>query len=180
MTSKHSTARSSQLAIIALLAAVVLAPACQSGQGGSADAKRSARDARRQVEKVAWDADEVTRLTAQLSEQMTAVRQSIRLEPGIQEQVRMQSKAAVRLTDLLRVLEKSSRQLASRVAGGGGLEETLPVVRKIGSLLRSARVQGRSLMITEPSLEVIEQARATLKELGPFYGVQLDPAESSA
>ena len=90
-----------------------------------------------------------------------------------------QSKRGARLLDTLRVIERSSRQLSTRVADGGGLEETLPIVQRIGLGLRDARVNARQLMLTEPTLNVIEEARVTLQELSPFYGIQLLPVEPS-
>ena len=92
----------------------------------------------------------------------------------------MQSKAAVRLSDTLRSLEKSAKQLAAKVAGGGGLGDTDGIVRKIASQLRSAKIDARSQMLGETTLGLVEQARGTLRALSPFYGTQLDPAETTS
>lgn len=169
----NATARPERLAVIAVSALLALALACQSSQGGAGPKDR-------QIEQVPWDAEQVTSLTAQLATQMTAVRQSVRLEPGIGDLLRMQASNAVRLTDLLRILERSTKQLAVRVADGGGLDETTGLIKKIGSQLRSARVHARSLMLTEPTLEVVEQARETLEALSPYYGTRLNPADPPA
>jgi hypothetical protein len=169
-------ARCSPLALLALFALAALDSACQSTEAGTAKSRSAARE----IDQVAWDQPEVVRLTAQLSKQTTAVRQALRKEPTFQDQARMQSKAGFRLMETLRVLETSTRQLAARAEKGGGLEETLPVVKKIGSLLRRARDEARSQMLAAPTLAAIAQARETLRALSPFYGTQLDPAETPA
>jgi hypothetical protein len=182
---KHTRTRSRRSTAVALLAAVALAIACQSDDAASPSHQaapsppRSSAAEERSIERAPWDAARVEELTSRLAKQMMALRQSVRLEPSLQDVSGMQSKRGAQLMDTLRVIELSARQLSARVAGGGGLEETRPIMQKIGVSLRDARVDARQLMLTAPTLDVIEEARVTLEGLSPFYGIQLLPVEPS-
>ena len=185
MTREQSSATVTRIRIATLLMTVILATACQSdGTSSSKQAstpsqpRQSAAEARK-IDTIPWDSEEVVVLASRLTRQIRALRQSVRREPSLQDISGMQSKRGARLLDTLRVIELSARQLSTRVAGGAGLDDTFPIVQKIGAQLRDARVDARQLMLTEPTLDVIEEGRATLQALSPFYGIQLDPVEPS-
>lgn len=120
-------------------------------------------------DRIAWDQAKVTDLAQQLSAAMTNVRQASMKDPTIRNPSTTNRLAARQFLDTLRDLEASCRQLARRLEGGGGFEETLPVARRIGTLLRDAQDTSRRLMETEAQRAVIDPAVAIINRISPFY-----------
>lgn len=117
-----------------------------------------------------WNQEEMTKLSAQLATQMGEVRDAFRRGPTYRDPVASNQRAAAQLGDTLGQLERSTRQLRDRVAGGGDMESTRPVARRIGTLLRDADVQSNRLMTTQWTNERIKPTMETLNAIAPFYG----------
>ena len=66
-------------------------------------------------------------------------------------------------------IARSSRQLAERLAAGGGYEETLNVAKKIRSLVRDAEVQGAKIMTTVWMEKELRPVESLLARLGRYY-----------
>ena len=132
----------------------------------SAGAQTSAQPAERK----AWNAEEMQALADQLAKEMNTARQAARREPQLQDAQRPGGRKATRFLDNLRLLETSSKQLASRVGSGGGYEQTLGIARKFGVLLRDSEVLSRSLNLSEGMTKDLDAAHRTLNKIAPYYG----------
>ena len=118
----------------------------------------------------AWDQEQMTDLSAQLTKAMGAVRQAFRREPSFRDPNNPNRRASQNMDQTLRALETSARQLHARVSGGGGYQETLGIARKIGTQLNDAQVEGRRIMTSHWMDERIRPAMALINEIAPFYG----------
>ena len=118
----------------------------------------------------AWNAEEVQALADQLSTEVTEARHAVRKESGFKSTASGSDRAAQQFDEKMRLLEKSAKQYASRVRGGGGFEETSGIARKIGVQLRDLDVLGRRLLLTKPTLAKLNAAQKTINQLSPYYG----------
>ncbi len=118
----------------------------------------------------AWNAEEVQALADQLAKELTEARHAVRKETGFKSSASGSDRAAQQFDEKLRLLEKSAKQYAARVRGGGGFEETSGIARKVGVQLRDLEVLGRRLLITKPTLETLNAAQRTVNQLSPYYG----------
>ena len=84
------------------------------------------------------------------------------------------SRAHLALTDGLRLIRNESRHLKRELEQGKGREETLPVAKRLRSLIDSARVDARKLRLTSPLLDEIQATNATLAQLWEYYGLAAD------
>ena len=121
-------------------------------------------------ERKAWNAEEVQALADQLAKEVTEARHAVRKESGFNSTASGSDRAAQQFDEKLRLLEKSAKQYAARVRGGGGLEETSGIARKIGVQLRDLEVLSRRLLLTKPTLETLTAAQKTINRLSPYYG----------
>lgn len=121
-------------------------------------------------ERKAWDQARVLELSDRLAGQLGEIRQTFRRESAYANPAMLQQRASGQFADILKALEQSTKQLRERVEKGEGYEETLPVARKIGSLLRDADVQGSKLFTSSFMTEKVRPAMQTLNELAPYYG----------
>jgi len=124
----------------------------------------------------AWDQEEVTAQAKALHAAVKEVRQSMRREST--GDLASQGRARERMLQILKVLEQSCGQLAARLEGGAGHEETLNIAKKIRSLVRDARTEGRKFMTTQQTDERVEPADQAIAALGPYYFAE--PAEAEA
>ena len=122
------------------------------------------------IERKAWNAEEVQGLADQLAKELTDARHAVRKEAGFKSATSGSDRAAQQFDEKLRLLEKSAKQYAARVRGGGGFEETSGIARKVGVQLRDLEVLGRRLLITKPTLETLNAAQRTVNQLSPYYG----------
>lgn len=122
------------------------------------------------VERKEWNAEDMQRFTAQLVQEMSAARQAARREPLLQDAQRASSPRPVRYMENLRQLERTSKQLASRVSNGGGFEETQGIARKFGVLLRDSEVLARSLSLSKATMDDLAAVQRTVNQIAPFYG----------
>lgn len=137
---------------VALLAATALAGMLSAAAG---------------AERLAWDQAAVTAKAGDLVEAIEALRLAEKKQPT--NLVATQQRAHARYLQTLKGLEQSSKQLHRRLQQGEGREATMPVAKKLRSLVRDAREDGSKFMTTETSLAVIEPAEAALAALGPYY-----------
>ena len=121
-------------------------------------------------ERKAWNAEEVQVLADQLAKELTEARHAVRKESGFKSTTSGSDRAAQQFDEKLRLLEKSAKQYAARVRGGGGLDETSGIARKVGVQLRDLEVLSRRLLLTKPTLETLKAAQKTINQLSPYYG----------
>ena len=121
-------------------------------------------------EQKTWNAEEVQGLADQLAKELTEARHAVRKESGFKSTASGSDRAAQQFDEKLRLLEKSAKQYAARVRGGGGLEETSGIARKVGVQLRDLEVLSRRLLLTKPTLETLKAAQKTINQLSPYYG----------
>ena len=123
-----------------------------------------------EVEVKAWDQAEVSRLAHELTRQVTKVRNAFRSNPTAGNLANMNQRASKEFSDSLRQIERSSRQLAARVDDGEGREQTQPIARKIGTLLRDANEEARHVMSDAWTDEQVIPAQRLIDELAPYFG----------
>ncbi len=125
-----------------------------------------------------WNQEEVTELAKALHVAVKEVRQSMRREST--GDLSGQARARQRMLGTLKVLEQSCGQLVARLEGGAGRAETLNIAKKIRSLVRDARTEGRKFMTTLQTDERVEPADQAIDGLAPYYFEPVDPAEPQA
>lgn len=119
-----------------------------------------------------WDQAEVGRLAHELTSQVTKIRNAFRSNPTVGNLANMNQRASKSFSDTLRLIERSARQLAARVDGGGGREEALPIARKIGTLLRDASEEARHIMSDAWTEEQVVPAQRLVDQLAPYFGAE--------
>jgi hypothetical protein len=116
-----------------------------------------------------WDQAKVTALAEQLSDSVNDVYRSVsRLQTG-SGMASGQANAFLRLKDRLRVARNEARHLAQALGDGKGHEETSHAYRRLMSLVRDAREEGRKMFLEKPTLDKVETANKLLEEIAPFY-----------
>lgn len=115
-----------------------------------------------------WDQEAVAGLARKLAEDTKGIREAFRNEPPARE-VSAESYARYYLLDLLRRIEGETRHLADELAAGRGHDETLPVYSNLLELVREAREKRLQVQPEGETLRRIEQARAHLEQLDPYY-----------
>jgi hypothetical protein len=124
-------------------------------------------------EDVAWDQARVTALAGQLSEQVKALRSATRKEPQVISASNASKQRATSLyLDTLKKLDRTSGKLARQLTAGEDREQTVGTARRIDSLLRDARDQGRKLYTTDWTTQHIEPLASVVAELRTFYSAQ--------
>ena len=114
-----------------------------------------------------WDQEHVTALGQELADSVSAVRQTTLRNPSMRD-VTSQRRGNQYL-ETLRSLERSTRQLAGRLAKGEDREQTMGLARRIGSLLRDAQNVGRKMMATQGEWNEIDRVIAVLDQISPYY-----------
>lgn len=115
-----------------------------------------------------WDQARVATLARELANATVGIRQALRNEPAAHI-VSGESRARMRLADLLRRLVRESAYLAEQLEAGKGHDETVPVFENLLLIVRDARVQARRIFLQGQTLQRIGVARAALEQLDPFY-----------
>ena len=117
---------------------------------------------------VEWNQDRVTELAVELSAAVHNLHRSFRREPrppfgsG-------QARARHQFADTLRVLRTEARALASQLESGAGFEETFPIARRSGVLIRDLRQEGRRMHWGEPLLGLVQRVDELIGQIAPFY-----------
>jgi hypothetical protein len=115
----------------------------------------------------------VTALAGQLSEQVKALRSATRKEPQVISASNASKQRATSLyLDTLKKLDRTSGKLARQLTAGEDREQTVGTARRIDSLLRDARDQGRKLYTTDWTTQHIEPLASVVAELRTFYSAQ--------
>jgi len=117
----------------------------------------------------AWDQETVTGLAAQLAEATKALEKTLRHEPHLVQATRGGNRNAVGLWEAMNRLKKATAQLQTRTAAGAGYEATLPIAKKIRTLVRDAKQRGARLLKTETMDAKIAPVQALLDRLAPYY-----------
>ena len=117
---------------------------------------------------VAWDQARVTVLASELSASVKDLRTAVR-QTGPRSLGSMQSRKFHQFADKLRLIQSESRYLASELAEGEGLEDTLPAYRHLRLLVRDARELAQHLYIEQGTQDRIDAARQKLDELAAYY-----------
>lgn len=117
----------------------------------------------------AWDQETVTGLAAQLAEATKALEKTLRREPHLAQATQGGDRNAMGLWEAMNRLKKSTAQLRTRTAAGAGYEETLPIAKKIRTLVRDAEERGSRLMKTETMDAKIAPVQDLLDRLAPYY-----------
>jgi len=120
----------------------------------------------------AWDQAAVTSIAEKFSTQVTAVQRSVSRQQTGAQVGSGQAHAFLRLQDDLRVLRNGARHLERTLQKGGGHDETVAPFQRMMTTLRDARENANKMFLEKPTLDMIAQARASLRELVPYY----DPA----
>ena len=116
-----------------------------------------------------WDQAKVTALAEQLSDAVNDVYRSVsRLQTG-SGMASGQANAYLRLKDKLRVGRNEARHLAGALGDGKGREETSHAYRRLMTLVRDAREEGRKMFLEKPTLDKVEKANELLQQIAPFY-----------
>jgi len=123
-----------------------------------------------EAERKAWDAEEMTRLSAELMRAVRNVRDAWRKEPAFRDPQSPQRASSMRLDQNLRSLDQRTTQLASRVKGGGGYDETINIARNIRTLLNDIDMNARGIMTSEWMDEQIQPAMVLINEIAAYYG----------
>ena len=125
----------------------------------------------------AWDQSRVTELARELAKEMGELRKQARSERGIVDQASASEHGYKEYLDVLRGLEKSSKQLVRKLEGGGDRDATMPIARKTASLVSEAERLGRRIMTTSTMANYLGPVVYLLNELAPYYFEDSKPIE---
>jgi hypothetical protein len=115
-----------------------------------------------------WDQERVTALAVELADVIAELQVEFRRE-GSPHIASGQARARHSFRDSLRVLRTESRALASELEAGAGLEETQPIVRRAGVVIRDLREEGRRMSWKEPVAGLARRAEELISQIAPFY-----------
>jgi hypothetical protein len=118
----------------------------------------------------AWDQPKVAALAQQLADSAASIYSSVNKEKPGSTVGSGQANAYLRLKDNLRVARNQSKALAKRLADGGTREETASTYRRLMTLVRDAREEGRKMFLQKPTLDEVGRANEILDQLAPYYG----------
>jgi len=120
------------------------------------------------AEAVAWDQKEVTRLAVELAKELRGLHVAVRRNPRVPPTT-LQRRVLYQAREDVRFLVNVSQRLASQLQAGEDKDATLPTFRRLQMFRRDAEQSARSLDIQKPILERVENARALVDQLAPFY-----------
>lgn len=116
-----------------------------------------------------WDQSAVTTLAAHLAKTTRDLKNTLRREPGLADAAEMGDRNAVRFWEAIDGLETAARQLARRTGDGQGRDETLPIAKKIRTLVRDAEQYAAGLMMSSFVEERLGPVEELLGRLEPYY-----------
>ncbi len=155
---------------LALLASIVLALSPLTAWAEQHEKPETEAAPAAETERKAWNAEEMTSLTGDLAKQMREIRRAWRKDPAFRNPTGANRKASARLDQRVRELDQRTTQLANRVKGGGGYEETLNIARNIGVLLNDVDMHARRIMTSPWDDERVRLAMVLINEIAAFYG----------
>jgi hypothetical protein len=115
----------------------------------------------------AWDQEKVTELSGQLLGATKSLLDVERKQPPPSPDPNQRVRAQYLQT--LRAFERSARQLQRRLQAGADREATLPIAKKMRTLVRDAETHGRRFLDTAQVTEAAKPVYAALDALAPFY-----------
>jgi len=125
-----------------------------------------------------WDQARVTSLAVELSEVAVELQRSFRRQPP-QPIGSGQARARAMFQDSLRVLGTETRSLAAELEGGGGIDETWPIARRLRVVVRDLREEGRRISWKDPVASQARRADELVTQLAPFFFDANAPVQES-
>lgn len=119
------------------------------------------------AEAARWDQQRVTRLASQLAAAVKDLRVEVEKNPD--QPPGLARRAQYQAREDLRLLQYTTRQLASSLEKGEGREATAPIFQRVETLRRDAEENGRKGMIPEATLNKIAKAQDLLLQISPYY-----------
>jgi len=119
------------------------------------------------AEAAKWDQQRVTALAKELAAAVKDLRVDVEKNPD--QPPGPARRAQFQAREDLRLLQYTTRQLASSLAKGEGRDETAPIFQRIETLRRDAEENGRKAMIAEATLAKIAKAKDLLLQISPYY-----------
>jgi len=126
----------------------------------------------RAVEPQPWEQEGVTQIAWELAVSVAEMREAFRREP-IADLGSLQMNARYRLEEKLQLLDGETQALWSHLQNGQGLDATLPLYDRIGSLARDAREEARKQSVAKPVQDRVDHAEATWARLTPYYAKEV-------
>jgi hypothetical protein len=123
-----------------------------------------------QAAELEWNQQRVTALAQDLIEPLEALRMDLEGRPPVPE--KEEARAAV-VNDVER-LRSRARELAQRLAGGAGRDETVALFREVEALQSQATHHTQSYPAPFDMHVHIERARRTIIQLTQYYGASPD------
>ena len=122
------------------------------------------------AEAAKWDQQRVTALAKELAAAVKDLRVDVEKNPD--QPPGPARRAQFQAREDLRLLQYTTRQLASSLAKGEGRDETAPIFQRIETLRRDAEENGRKAMIAEATLAKIAKAKDLLLQISPYYAAE--------
>jgi len=119
------------------------------------------------AEAAKWDQQRVTRLATQLAAAVKDLRVEVERNPD--QPPGLARRAQYQAREDLRLLQYTTRQLASSLAKGEDRDATAPIFQRVETLRRDAEENGRKGMIPEATLNKIAKAQDLLLQISPYY-----------
>ena len=144
------------------LAVTLLLSLCTAGLAGLAPARATAQLAD-------WDQEKATEIAQEFSDAVNEIYRSVSRRRTGETVGSGQASAFMRIKDRLRLARNESRHLATALGDGKSREETMPVYKRLMSIVRDVREDARKMFLEEPTLNKIGAARELLLQLSPYY-----------
>jgi len=121
------------------------------------------------AQQLEWDQEKVAKLMRELTNTVRQIRNAHRAEPTAGQTGQGNARANQQWGDTLRHIDRSSRNLASRLEQGDGHDQTLAAARRLDMLIRDATVLARRLDVPQATQAHIAPAVALIEQIRPYY-----------
>ena len=116
-----------------------------------------------------WDQAAVNSLASDLAAATRVLKETVVREPEIARGAQTGDRTILRFTRSIDSLRKSSRRLSRALGDNKGYELTLPIVTRIGTLVRDAEQYGAEIMNPAWMEGKIEPVEELLQKLTAYY-----------
>ena len=116
-----------------------------------------------------WDQERVTGIAEKLADAANEVYRSIVRKRTGSQLGSGQASSYMRLKDKARLARNETRHLARRLQDGNARDDTLPVYRRLMTLVRDIREDARRMFLEAPTLDKIATAGDLLRQIAPYY-----------
>ena len=116
-----------------------------------------------------WDQAAVNSLASDLAAATRVLKETVVREPEIARGAQTGDRTILRFTGSIDSLRKSSRRLSRALGDNKGYELTLPIVTRIGTLVRDAEQYGAEIMNRAWMEGKIEPVEELLRKLTAYY-----------